>query len=52
MYNLQHNKVRNEQQRNDSSNNNNFDVVSPVTHDDTEETDLRGLLMAQSAYSS
>jgi len=40
MYNLQHNKVRNEQHRNDSSNNNNFDVVSPVTHDDTEETDL------------
>ena len=40
MYNLQHNKVRNEQHRNDSSNNNNFDVISPVTHDDTEETDL------------
>ena len=40
MYNLQHNKVRNEQHRNDSSNNNNFDVDSPVTHDDTEETDL------------
>jgi hypothetical protein len=40
MYNLQRNKVRNEQQRNDSSNNNNFDVVSPVTHDDTEDTDL------------
>ena len=40
MYNLQHNKVRNEQHRNDSSNNNNFDVVSPVSHDDTEETDL------------
>jgi uncharacterized protein len=40
MYNLQHNKVRNEEHRNDSSNNNNFDVVSPVTHDDTEETDL------------
>ena len=40
MYNLQHNKVRNEQHRNDRSNYNNFDVVSPVTHDDTEETDL------------
>jgi uncharacterized protein len=40
MYNLQHNKVRNEQHRNDSSNNNNFDVVSPVNHEDTKETDL------------
>lgn len=40
MYNLQHNKLRNEQHRNDGSNNNNFDVITPVTHDDTEETDL------------
>ena len=40
MYNLQHNKVLTEQVSNDNSNNNNFDVVSPVTNNDTDETDL------------
>lgn len=40
MYNLQHKEVRNEQLGNDNSNNNNFDAVSPVTNDDTDETDL------------
>lgn len=40
MYNLQHNEVRNEQLSNDNSNNNNFDAVSPVTNNDTDETDL------------
>ena len=40
MYNLQHNEVRTEQVSNDNSNNNNFDVVSPVTNNDTDETDL------------
>jgi uncharacterized protein len=40
MYNLQQNEVRNEQVSNDNSNNNNFDAVSPVTNNDTNETDL------------
>ena len=40
MYNLQHNEVRTEQVSNDNSNNNNLDVVSPVTTNDTDETDL------------
>ena len=40
MYNLQHNKVRNEQLRNDNGNNNNYHAISPVTHNDTVETDL------------
>ena len=40
MYNLQHNKVRNEQLRNDNGNNNNYHAISPVTHNDTIEADL------------
>ena len=40
MYNLQHKEVRTEQVSNDNSNNNNFDEVSPVTNNDTDETDL------------